>query len=130
VLPNGNRLYYKDLHQEVEPDTELRRGGIKWVFKRADMPIHVYGAKLVENVVQALAFVHIMEAAKRVHQITQRLLFPAHQVHDELVYVVDEHLAEDVAELVTIEMSRPPEWMRDAPLAAEAHIGSSYGDLK
>jgi DNA polymerase I-like protein with 3'-5' exonuclease and polymerase domains len=99
------------------------------VFKRADQPIHVYGAKLVENVIQALAFVHIMEVAKRVYEITQRLLFPAHQVHDELVYVVDEHLAEDVAELVRTEMSKPPEWMPKAPLAAAAKIGPSYGEL-
>ena len=130
LLPSGNRLYYMDLHQEVDPDTEFRRSSVRWVFKRADQPIHVYGAKLVENVIQALAFVHIMEVAKRVHEITERLLFPAHQVHDELVYVVDEHLAEDVAELVRLEMSKPPEWMPNAPLAAEAHIGSSYGDLK
>lgn len=125
LLPNGNRLYYTDLHQEFYEDR-----GLQWVFKRADMPIHVYGAKIVENVVQALAFVHIMDAAKRVYVMTERLLWPAHQVHDELIYVVDERHGEGVAELLKVEMSRPPQWMPDAPLAAEARIGSSYGDLK
>lgn len=124
VGPNGNCLYYPDLHQEQTAD------GPRWLFKRADRIIHLYGAKLVENVIQFLAFIHIMDVAKRVHEDTNGYLWPAHQVHDELVYVVDEQLAEQVGELVVKEMSRSPWWMPAAPLAAEAHIGDSYGDLK
>ena len=88
----------------------------------------IYGAKLVENVIQALAFIHIMETAKRVKKVTD--FSPAHQVHDELIFVVDERDAESLAELVEFEMSQPPEWMSNAPLAAEAHIGDTYFDAK
>jgi DNA polymerase len=125
VLPNDNCLYYPDLHQVTGDD-----GSLRWVFRRAEQTVHLYGAKLVENVIQALAFVHIMDVAKRVYEITNGYLWPAHQVHDELVYVTDEQLAEQVSELVVKEMSVAPWWMPTAPLAAEGHIGDSYGDLK
>jgi DNA polymerase bacteriophage-type len=125
VLPGGNCLYYNDLRQAVD-----EQGRMQWLFRRADQTVKVYGAKLVENVVQSLAFVHIMEVAIRVWQLTQGMLWPAHQVHDELIYVVDEHHAERVGELVRREMSRPPEWMPTAPLAAEVNIGASYGAVK
>ena len=75
----------------------------------------IYGAKLVENVIQALACLHITETAMRVKHLTQGLLLPAHQVHDELVFVVDEHLAEQVRDLVILEMSKSPEWMPGVP---------------
>ena len=94
------------------------------------MPHKIYGAKLVENVIQALAFIHIAEVAMRVKHMTEGLLIPAHQVHDELIYVVDENVAEQVRDLVVQEMSKSPVWMRDAPLAAEGHIGVTYGDTK
>ena len=79
---------------------------------------------------QALAFLHITETAMRVKKLTRGLLLPAHQVHDELIYITDEKLAESVKELVTIEMTRAPEWMPEVPLAAEGKIGHTYYDAK
>lgn len=124
VLPNGNCLYYNDLHREAGPD-----GRMQWLFKRAEMPVKTYGAKIVENVTQALAFVHIMEVAVRVWVKSGHTLWPAHQVHDDLIYVVDERIAEPVARLVQAEMSVPPSWLPDAPLAAAASIGPNYKEL-
>jgi len=126
ILPNGNRLRYRDMAYIMDEETSE----FKWIFKRGNRPIYMYGAKLVENVIQALAFVHIMEVARRIFHMTNGLLFPAHQVHDELIYIVDEALAEQVATLVRTEMSKPPSWMPNAPLAAESGIGDSYGDAK
>ena len=102
--------------------------GQQWVFMRGNQPQKIYGAKLVENVIQALAFVHIKQVAMQVKKLTRFL--PAHQVHDELIYVVDEGHADWLAQLVVGEMSTPPSWMPDVPLAAEAHIGASYGHTK
>ena len=124
LLPSGNKLRYRDLHKSDED------GKSKWVFTRGPRPFKLYGAKLVENVVQALAFVHLMEVALRVKHQTRGLLVPAHQVHDELIYVVPDSMAERAGEFVRKEMSKPPEWMPDAPLAAEAKIGNSYGEAK
>ena len=124
VLPDGNKLRYRDLHMEPVD------GRWEWQYMRGQLPQRIYGAKLVENVVQALAFIHIKETAMRVKKLTKGLLLPAHQVHDELIYVVDEKLAEMVRELVVHEMSRSPSWMRDVPLAAEGKIGHTYYDAK
>lgn len=124
LLPSANRLRYRDLHQEIEGNRRV------WKFMRGTHPHYVYGAKLVENVIQALAFIHIIEVALRVYDMTHGLLWPAHQVHDELLYVVDDHLAEMVRDLVVREMSKAPDWMPLAPLAAEGKIGQSYGDTK
>jgi len=125
-LPNGNWLRYRDLCQIWDEETNRQ----KWMFYRGQIPTYLYGAKLVENVIQALAFVHIMEVAHRVYVMTNGLLRPAHQVHDELIYVEDEKLAPQIEELVRTEMSRPPVWMPDAPLAAEGGWGPTYGDTK
>ena len=124
ILPNGNQLRYADLR------LELIDGKFEFRYKRGNMEQKIYGAKLVENVVQALAFVHIMEVAKRVKKLTHGSLLPVHQVHDELIYIVDEKDADWVSQLVTHEMSRSPEWMPTVPLAAEAHIGKTYFDAK
>jgi len=85
---------------------------------------------LVENAIQALAFIHLKEVALRVKDMTSGLLLPCHQVHDELIYVVDERLAEMTRDLVVREMRKPPTWMPRAPLDAEGHIGPTYGDVK
>jgi DNA polymerase len=123
-LPNGNRLRYRDLKYEVYD------GRPGWSFMRGVRPHSLYGAKVVENVIQALAFIHIMETAIRVKHLTNGLLMPVHQVHDELVYIEDDSIAEMVKRLVVREMSRPPSWMPQAPLAAKGHIGQTYLDAK
>jgi len=124
TLPNGNMLRYRDLRQELVDDRW------QWRFMRANMPKRIYGAKLVENAVQALAFIHIAEVAMRVARITEGQLYPAHQVHDELLYVVDEKLAPLVRDVVVQEMAKSPEWMPKAPLAAEGNFGHTYYHAK
>ena len=121
-LPNGNRLQYRGLRREFIDGKE------EWRFERGNRTQKIYGAKLVENVVQSLAFVHIMGAAREV--LANTGLYPAHQVHDELIYIVDEKDAQFVMNEVIREMSTPPEWMANLPVAAEGHIGNSYGDAK
>lgn len=123
-LPNGNKLYYRSLHQE------WHEGHMEWHFLRGKMDQKIYGAKLVENVIQALAFLHIMETAIRVKHLTDGFLMPVHQVHDELIYIVDEKDWEWTSQLVVQEMSVSPVWMPKVPLAAEFHIGSTYYDAK
>jgi len=116
-LPNGLYLYFHNLRYEDG-----------WRFDYNGKPKYIYGGKLLENIIQALARIVIMDAAVRV-----RVLFDldlALQVHDELVYVVEEEIAQDVADALVSQMSIRPWWMPDVPLAAEAGIGDSYGDAK
>ena len=126
ILPNGNTLKYHQL--TYAHDEEY--GRMQWTYMRGDKKQKLYGAKLVENECQSLAFVHIADVALRIARMTEGELWPAHQVHDELIYVVPEKLAEQVRDLVVAEMSTPPAWLQGVPLAAHGSIGGSYGGVK
>lgn len=126
VLPNGNRLNYRDLHQELDSNT----GRYRWWYTHGKRQKLLYGAKLIENIVQALAFMLIMEAAARIDEALHGLLPLAHQVHDELIYVPEERHAEAILALAKREISRRPAWMPWLPLAASGGIGDSYASAK
>ncbi|QIG66888.1 DNA polymerase I protein [Rhizobium phage RHph_TM3_14A] len=125
-LPNGMFLYYHNLRQEAGG-----RFGTEWVFEYAGKKKRIYGGKLLENIVQALARIITMEAAVRVRLRLARLGIPlALQVHDELVFVVKkEH--EAITKLVLEhELKQRPAWLPNLPLDCEVGSGPSYGDAK
>jgi DNA polymerase len=124
LLPTGHRLRYNDLQQVENEET----GRMQWICRFGRQLKYLYGAKLVENIVQALAFCVIMQAAVRIKRLFREELKLAHQVHDELIYVVPERLAAEIGEIVVAEVAKPPLWLPEAPLAAEVAIGDSYGD--
>lgn len=119
-LPNGLKLHYHDLHQENGPK------GPQWEFTYGGKPKKLYGGKLLENIVQALARIVTMDAALRI----QKRLRLGMQVHDELVYRVHNDRVEEFKALVLSEMRRRPTWAPDLPLEAEVGVGPSYGDAK
>lgn len=123
ILPSGLELYYANLRFENE----------QWTYDYGRVKgKKIFGGKLLENIIQALARIVVMEAALRLRR-PMRQQFKAHlamQVHDELVYVVASDQAKDVAELVFREMSIAPAWAAGLPLSAEAGVGPSYGDAK
>ena len=124
VLPNGNKLRYHQLRKELLNDKK------QWVYNQGSQMKRLYGAKVVENECQSLAFLHIAETAMRVKKLTDGELLPCHQIHDELLYCIPETMGEKVRKLVVQEMSRSPAWLPDAPLSAEGHIGETYGGTK
>lgn len=118
ILPNTMRIQYHNLRSE--PDG--------WVYDFGREKKRLYGGKMLENIIQALARIIIMDAANRIYRRTG--FYWANQVHDELVFVVPDADAEPLLELAIEEMSRRPEWGPDLPLAAEGAIADNYGDLK
>jgi hypothetical protein len=124
LLPSGLRLFYHD----------LRRGDGEWSYQYGRARKYIYGAKMLENIVQALDRVHVMEAALRIKRRTREALGQAlqlaHQIHDELAYVVREEDAEIVKPILLEEMARRPKWGPDLPLAAEAGQGPNFGKAK
>jgi len=118
VLPNGLTLNYPN----------LRREETGWVFTYAGKTKHLYGAKLLENIIQALSRLVVMETATRIRVNYQHKFVM--QVHDELAYLVPRGEGESFKNLLITEMSVPPTWMPDWPLAAEGEVGRSYGEAK
>lgn len=89
----------------------------------------IYGGKVVENIVQALAALVIREqmicASRVLAPLGGKLAF---QVHDEIVVTVPSDVAE-VAEQQLVEvMSTPPAWALDLPVACESGMADNYGD--
>src|SRR5262249_9891473 len=97
TLPNGNRLNYRNLRQEWSTE-EVPRA--EWWYDHGKRKLKLYGSKLVENMIQALAFEHIMEADARVAKRFEGKLELAHQVHDELIYIVSEKYALTMLDIV------------------------------
>jgi DNA polymerase I-like protein with 3'-5' exonuclease and polymerase domains len=87
----------------------------------------LYGAKLLENIIQYLARIIIMNTASRL--AAQGLRFTM-QAHDELVYVVDQTYVDKAKVLVQSEMVRRPSWGLDIPLGAETNSSLRYGEAK
>jgi DNA polymerase len=120
LLPNGLKLHYFDLNQEPG------EFGPQWSFTYGGKPKKLYGGKLLENIVQALARIITMDAALRI----QKRLGLGMQVHDELVYGVKTELIPEFKAVALDEMRRRPIWAPNLPLEAEVGIGPSYGSAK
>lgn len=117
-LPSGLYLNYHNL--------ENKNG--QWWFTYGGKPKYLYGGKMLENIVQALARICVMDAAIRVRKRIGAQL--ALQVHDELVYVQPDPVAKITLDVTYEEMCRRPQWGVDIPLDAEGDIAQSYGDAK
>lgn len=88
----------------------------------------LYGAKLLENITQALARIVVMEAALRLDKLGLRFNL---QVHDELVFVVPTADVPTARRLIEDELTRVPVWANDdLPLAVDIGVGDSYGSAK
>ena len=117
-LPNGLYLNYR----------HLNGGSHGWEFTYGGMTKHLYGGKLLENIIQALSRIAVMEAGTRIRRQLGRHFIM--QVHDELVFMVPEDEGQDFKRYLIAEMSRRPAWWPNIPLAAEGEIGLTYGDAK
>jgi DNA polymerase len=133
-LPNGMQLNY--------PLLQVESGGFKFVgdprayiqavkakLIGGDVPVkwtYVYGGKITENIVQALARIVVAEQMVKVGQRYKTVL----QVHDEIVCMVDEDEADEALAYIEDVMKTPPSWAPDLPVSCEAHVGKNYGEVK
>ena len=113
-LPNGCPLIYETLEYHRDEDT----GDEFWRVKTRHGWSKLYGAKLVENVIQALARVVISRALIRIARLGYRIV---NMEHDSLWILIpaedgqrDQHVHN-----VRQEMIRVPEWAPDLPLDCE-----------
>ena len=83
-----------------------------------------HGAKLVENLVQATARDVLADMVLRIEAAGVPVVM---HVHDEIIAEVPADEAEAALATITREMSTPPAWMPELPVACEARIAEVYG---
>jgi hypothetical protein len=118
ALPNGMNLRYDGL--QGNPD---EKGRVQWTYG-ADKKL--YGGKVVENVVQAVARCVMTDGMLRIQPRYPCVL----TVHDEVVVVVPDSEVEQAEPWVLEQMVTEPRYMPGIPLAAETGVGKRYGDAK
>lgn len=120
--PQG-MIYYPDLRQEIGT-----RGRKEWVYGSGRNKTHIYGGKVCENIVQHLAREVVMDNALK---IKKDLGFDTvHRVHDELIYIVPEGIADVTLDCVQDIMRTPPTWWPELVVWSEGSTGDTYGAAK
>ena len=112
-LPNGLPLIYDTLEMhEGEWRLKTRRGYVK-----------MYGAKLVENVVQALSATHTRGAWLACTQAGMKMVS---MEHDKLIAVVPESQGARALAFMQAALAREPEWLPGIPLDSEGYVSRSF----
>lgn len=129
ILPNGRTLRYPNLHQRKNPDPDAYFK-TEWVFDVREgsrlIKTRLYGGKLFENIVQALARIVVLDQAVTISRRGKVAML----VHDEVVACVPKGEAEAFKEFMLQVMSTTPEWAIGLPLAAEGGVSKIYSLAK
>jgi DNA polymerase len=113
IGPNGTRLRYPELAY----DNEAR----EWRYKTRRGTTKLYGGKLVENLIQWLAWIGFQQDICRIGK--ESGYWPVVREHDAGTWLIpDDQYAEQTLAYFCAEMSRPPAWMPDIPLDAEGSL--------
>lgn len=87
--------------------------------------VRIYGAKLIENVIQYLGRIDMSQTLLRIKRESD--LLPATTSHDEAMYVIpDNQWAQATLDFILEEFRRPPVWLPDIPLDAEGTLSERY----
>lgn len=128
VLPSGLALRYPNLKSSAD-DT----GRMQWTYGQPEDPAggkvrreKLYGGKLCENIVQAVARCVMTDGMLRIQKRYPCVL----TVHDESVMLVPTAEAQEAEAWALQQMVKTPAYMQGIPLAAETGCGVRYGDAK
>ena len=122
--PGGLRMFY-DVDSKENPPNALElwyRYGGRWR--------KIYGAALLENVIQFLARIVQMQAALRLQATKIPFLRMVHSVHDELIFVVPDKYVDKAMLIIHDQMIKRPSWGPDIPLKADIGNDQTYGGAK
>lgn len=118
ILPNGLRIYYKNLRREFED------GKSRVMYDSRRGSISIWGGAVVENVVQALARIVVGQQMININEKYRVVL----TVHDAAVCVVPDDEVNEATKTITGIMSLAPSWADGLPVACEVKSGDTYGD--
>lgn len=119
-LPNGAPLIYDTLEWHEDNDTGERY----WRHKTRQGWQKLYGAKLVENVVQALARLVVAQAMLRIKARGYRITNMRHD--DIMVLVPKDGREEEHLQILIDEVAAPVAWLPGCPLGAEGELSERY----
>lgn len=125
-LPNSMKINYPN----------LRKSDDGFLYDSRYGPVKIYGGKLIENVVQALARIVVFEQMAKIDQTFRKKDKPNQRfkvcltVHDEIVACVPEEFVNNEKQFMEEVMHSPLKWCAGLPIACEANTGISYGDCK
>jgi len=125
-LPNGMFVNYPN----------LRKSGNEYLYDARYGANKIYGGKVIENVVQALARIIVFDQMAKIDQQFRKKDKPGQRfkvcltVHDEVCSVVPEQHVGKCKQFMEKVMSKPMSWCPDLPIACEANYGETYGDCK
>lgn len=115
-LPNGMFLHY--------PGLEFN--GNEYTYRQRRETIKVYGAKIVENIVQALARIVVFYQMYEMSQMTKVVL----TVHDEIVACVADAMVDTIHAAMKEVMKKVPKGFEGLPVTCETGVDVSYGRAK
>jgi hypothetical protein len=119
-LPSGRVLRYPGL------EMEMSTMGPQYSYLNRKKRVKIYGAKLVENITQALAGSVCADAWLRIRN-KQKVVM---QVHDELVSIAHTSIIDEACAQMEAALSTPVKWLPGMPVACEVHHAFRYGDCK
>lgn len=117
-LPNGLYISYPTLHR-VKDDN----GRDKWQYKDTTGLIDIYGGKLIENVVQALARIVVTQQLLKIAKRYKVVL----TVHDAVACIAKKEESSEARDFVEECMRWVPKWAAGCPINCESGIGEDYG---
>jgi hypothetical protein len=119
ILPSDLALLYPELKGEADD-----KGRMQWAYGKKHKKL--YGGKLTENIVQAVARCVMTDGMLRIQERYPCVL----TVHDEAVALIPEQEAEEGTSWMQAQMVIEPEYMPGIPLAAESGFHQRYGEAK
>ncbi len=124
--PKG-MLRYPKLRQEYDEKSQRQ----EWVYGEGRNKSKIYGAKLVENLVQHLSRYILTDTVLAFAKTPLGRKYPlVHMIHDELVYLVDDQDAQAVLDQLKQHMIDEPRWWPDLVTWSEGDIAQRYGLAK
>ena len=121
-LPSGLYISYPQLHRYTDPNT-MRQ---KWAYKDDTGIVDIYGGKLTENIVQALARIVVMSQLLRISKKFRVAL----TVHDSIIALAREEQRDEARAFVESCMRWVPPWAEGLPINCESKWGYNYGEMK
>ena len=131
ILPNGLRIRYPELRRTsdgfeyISNARTYRKLNTTGSLEDKDWT-RIYGGKVTENVVQALARIVVSEQMVEIGKHYQVLF----QVHDEIIVCQMQENKSDTQQHVETIMSTSPRWAQGLPVACESGVGFNYGEAK